>query len=52
VVLFSIASDPALTAPRGPGGSWPVLLSVDDLSDLPVGDVVAAAAPFLRTANA
>jgi ADP-heptose:LPS heptosyltransferase len=51
VVLFSADSDPALTAPRGPGGGWPVVLRVDDLSDLPVADVVAAAAPLLRAAG-
>ncbi len=48
VVLFSADSDPALTAPRGPGGSWPVVVRVDDLARLPVEEVVAAAAPFLR----
>jgi len=52
VVLFSADSDPALTAPRGPGGEWPAVLRADDLSDLPVGDVVAAAAPFLGATSA
>ena len=42
VVLFSDASDPALTAPRGPGGTWPTVLRVSDLADLPVGRVAAA----------
>ncbi len=42
VVLFSAASDPALTAPRGPGGRWPRLLRVADLSDLPVERVAEA----------
>jgi ADP-heptose:LPS heptosyltransferase len=42
VVLFSAASDPALTAPRGPGGTWPTVLRVDDLADLPVERVAAA----------
>ena len=42
VVLFSADSDPALTAPRGPDGSWPRLLRVADLSDLPVERVAAA----------
>lgn len=42
VVLFSADSDPALTAPRGPGGAWPVLLRVADLSDLPVERVAAS----------
>ncbi len=45
VVLFGPASDPALTAPRGPGGSWPVVLRVDNLADLSV-DRVAAALPL------
>jgi ADP-heptose:LPS heptosyltransferase len=44
VVLFSAASDPALTAPRGPGGTWPVVLRESDLAALPV-DRVAAALP-------
>lgn len=48
VVLFSADSDPALTAPRGPEGELPVVLRVKNLADLPVQDVVAAAAPFLR----
>ena len=48
VVLFSAESDPSLTAPRGPGGAWPVVVRVEDLADLPVRDVVGAAAPFLR----
>ncbi len=42
VVLFSAASDPALTAPRGPGGAWPTVLRVADLADLPAGRVAAA----------
>jgi ADP-heptose:LPS heptosyltransferase len=42
LVLFSADSDPALTAPRGADGSWPRLLRVDDLSDLPVERVAAA----------
>lgn len=41
VVLFSAASDPALTAPRGPGGAWPTVLRVPDLADLPVERVAA-----------
>jgi ADP-heptose:LPS heptosyltransferase len=44
VVLFSAASDPALTAPRGPGGSWPVVLREADLADLTVARVAAAIA--------
>lgn len=50
VVLFSADSDPALTAPRGPGGEWPVVVRAQHLADLPVQDVVAAAAPLLRAA--
>lgn len=42
VVLFSADSDPARTAPRGPGGSWPTVLRSDDLADLPVARVAAA----------
>lgn len=42
LVLFSAASDPALTAPRGPGGSWPALLRVPDLADLSVERVAAS----------
>jgi ADP-heptose:LPS heptosyltransferase len=42
VVLFSDDSDPALTAPRGPGGSWPVVLREPDLADLPVARVAGA----------
>ncbi|MBN9508932.1 MAG: glycosyltransferase family 9 protein [Alphaproteobacteria bacterium] len=42
VVLFSAASDPALTAPRGPGGAWPVVLREPDLADLTVARVAAA----------
>lgn len=44
VVLFSAESDPALTAPRGPGGAWPTILRVADLSDLPVQTVSDALA--------
>jgi ADP-heptose:LPS heptosyltransferase len=42
VVLFSSASDPALTAPRGPGGTWPTLLRVAQLGDLTTERVAAA----------
>jgi ADP-heptose:LPS heptosyltransferase len=35
-VLYSAASDPGMTAPRGPDV---VILRVDDLADLPVDDV-------------
>ena len=34
VVLFSAASDPALTAPRYPDGGWPSILQVPDLARL------------------
>ena len=43
VVLFSSASDPALTAPRGPGGTWPVVVRTPDLAALPVEDVLQSA---------
>jgi ADP-heptose:LPS heptosyltransferase len=42
VVLFSAASNPALTAPRTPNGGWPVILSAPALSDLPVAQVLAS----------
>jgi ADP-heptose:LPS heptosyltransferase len=42
VVLFSAASDPALTAPRGRNGEWPRLLRVPDLSTLSVDEVVSS----------
>jgi ADP-heptose:LPS heptosyltransferase len=42
VVLFSAASDPARTAPRGPGGSWPIVLRENTLADLSVERVAAA----------
>jgi ADP-heptose:LPS heptosyltransferase len=42
VVLFSADSDPALTAPRAPGGAWPTVLREADLADLPPDRVVAA----------
>lgn len=42
LTLFSAASDPALTAPRGLGGTWPAVLRVADLADLPVERVAAA----------
>jgi ADP-heptose:LPS heptosyltransferase len=42
VVLFSAESNPALTAPRGPDGAWPVVVRVDDLAALPVERVAAA----------
>ncbi len=42
VVLFGPASDPELTAPRGPHGAWPVVLRVENLAELPVERVAAA----------
>ncbi len=42
VVLFSAASDPALTAPRYPDGGWPVICTAPDLKNLPVAEVIAA----------
>ncbi len=42
VVLFSAASNPALTAPRYPGGGFPTILSAPALSDLPVAQVLAS----------
>ena len=44
VVLFSADSEPALTAPRGPGGSWPVVLRAPVLADLSVARVAASVA--------
>ncbi|OYV37676.1 MAG: ADP-heptose--LPS heptosyltransferase [Rhodospirillales bacterium 20-64-7] len=41
-VLFSAASDPALTSPRYPDGGWPVILRSPDLAALPVAQVLAA----------
>ncbi len=42
VVLFGGGSDPALTAPRSPGGGWPAVLREPHLPDLAVARVVAA----------
>jgi ADP-heptose:LPS heptosyltransferase len=42
IVLFSGASDPALTAPRYPDGGWPVVLRAPDLAQLPAERVVEA----------
>jgi ADP-heptose:LPS heptosyltransferase len=42
VVLFSGDSEPSMTAPRGPGGTWPVVLREKLLADLTVGRVVEA----------
>ncbi len=42
LVLFSGDSDPAMTAPRHPGGGWPTILRTEHLSDLTVARVAAA----------
>ncbi len=42
IVLFSAASDPAITAPRYPDGGWPVIFTSADLADLPLARVAAA----------
>jgi ADP-heptose:LPS heptosyltransferase len=42
VVLFSHDSDPAMTAPRGPGGTWPTVIRVPVLADLTVERVAAS----------
>ncbi len=42
VVLFSGASDPALTCPRYPDGGWPGILQAPHLSGVSVAQVVAA----------
>jgi ADP-heptose:LPS heptosyltransferase len=42
VVLFSHASDPALTSPRYPDGGWPIILRKAHLAGLSVAEVVAA----------
>lgn len=42
VVLFSAASDPALTAPRGPGGAWPTVLRASSLAALGMDEVLPA----------
>ena len=41
IVLFSAASDPALTAPRGSDGRWPDVLRAPVLADLSVNRVAA-----------
>ena len=42
VVLFSEASDPALTAPRYPEGGQPIILRSPSLADLPVALVLSS----------
>jgi len=46
LVLFSAESDPALTAPRMPGGGWPAILRVPDLADLALDRVLARLPPI------
>jgi ADP-heptose:LPS heptosyltransferase len=41
-VLFSAESNPAMTAPRGPGGTWSTVLRAPVLADLPVERVAAS----------
>lgn len=42
IVLFSADSEPSMTAPRGPGGEWPIVLRAPVLADLAVERVVEA----------
>lgn len=42
VVLFSNASDPALTAPRYPDGGWPTLLRAPSLADVTVAEALSS----------
>jgi ADP-heptose:LPS heptosyltransferase len=42
LVLFSAASDPALTSPRYPDGGWPAHLRTPNLRDLPVAQVLGS----------
>lgn len=42
IVLFSAASDPAITAPRYPDGGWPQILRAASLHELPVAQVLGA----------
>ncbi len=42
LVMFSSASDPKLTAPRYPDGSWPIILQAPHLAGLSVAQIVAA----------
>jgi ADP-heptose:LPS heptosyltransferase len=47
VVLFSADSNPDMTAPRLPGGGWPVVLRRPDLAQLDVDSVIAAASALV-----
>ena len=42
LTLFSLASDPSRTAPRGPDGATLMVLREDNLADLPSDEVLAA----------
>jgi len=42
LALFSAATVPAQTAPRGPNGEWATVIQERDLADLPVERVLAA----------
>lgn len=42
LVLFSNASDPALTAPRYPDGGWPTLLRAPSLADVTVAEALSS----------
>jgi ADP-heptose:LPS heptosyltransferase len=42
LVLFSNASDPALTAPRYPDGGWPSLLRAPSLADVTVAEALSS----------
>ncbi len=46
LVLFSAESDPALTAPRTPGGGWPAIVREADLADLSLARVLAHLPPI------
>jgi ADP-heptose:LPS heptosyltransferase len=42
IVLFGPGSDPALTAPRAPDGTWATIIESPNLADLPPESVAAA----------
>jgi ADP-heptose:LPS heptosyltransferase len=50
LVVFSAASDPALTAPRGPAGAWPMVLRAPSLESLAAEAVLAALDSLLHPA--
>ncbi len=43
LVLFGPESDPALTAPRGPGGEWLAVIKVDNMAELTAEEVFTRA---------